>query len=576
MRRLSVVIALVVAAGVLASLPCLLSAFAAEPSKPAAIDDPNVQQAQAVPDVPITQPSPELAAVAAGSAPAAPTFGSAGAAPAAATPQQQAIASQPSANTVGGGEALTRPSSDVGDLLGKSESSTGVEVQRRSPIVTDPRVRGYHVGQLITQADGAYWFPARQDLDTIVSKIDSSLIQSIVVLKGPYSVRYGPGFSFIDVETLDTPRYDDGWQLHGTTAYGYKTNGQQQHGRQTLWGGTDEWGFRLGWDIGVGNDYESGNDTRMPSSYNSQNWNYAFGYTISPDSRIEFRGIRLDQHDVEFPGIVFDVNRLITDGYSARYTLENQCLFDRLTLDGWYNYTRFSGDDLRPGKQQQVPQLGPLQQGLLGFTQAHIVSTGFREATTWGKEKEPQLTFGVDLRYLSQYLNEFDITTGAHTFSSGNYAIPKSHSANPGLFLDDVLPVTERLVFKSGARVDLVSTDIDRIPPPFGVVQTEAQYLAALKETYRTDDFENDYFLWSAYLTSEYKLTPELTALAGVGYAMRPPTLTELYANQPLLAILQNGLTRVSGNPTLRPEQALQMDFGLRADYGRLRAGANG
>src|SRR5262249_32313434 len=143
MRRLSVVVGIVALAGLLSSLPCLMSALAAEPDKTAPIHDPNVQQAQV--EGPITQPSPELAAVQAApaSAPPAPTFGGAGAGVPAAPPQQQNIATSVSAINVGGGEALTRPSSDVGDLLGKSESSTGVDVQRRNPIVTDPRVRGY-------------------------------------------------------------------------------------------------------------------------------------------------------------------------------------------------------------------------------------------------------------------------------------------------------------------------------------------------------------------------------------------------------------------------------------------------
>src|SRR5207244_1006421 len=131
--------------------------------------------------------------------------------------QQATVTGQPSASVVSGAEATSRASTDVGDLLGKSSSSVGVEVQRRTPIVTDPRIRGYHVGQLITQSDGAFWFPARQDLDTIVSKLDSSTVRDVVVIKGPYTARYGPGFVYLDVETNDTPRYQCGYEWHGRT-----------------------------------------------------------------------------------------------------------------------------------------------------------------------------------------------------------------------------------------------------------------------------------------------------------------------------------------------------------------------
>src|SRR5262249_49441852 len=152
------------------------------------------------------------------------------------------------------------------------------------------------------------------------------------------------------------------------------------------------------------------------------------------------------------------------------------------------------------------------QQDFFGFTQAHIISTGFREATTWGKAKDPQVTAGADLRYLSQYLNEFDFATA---FQPNNYGIPTSHQVDPGLFVDGVLPLGENLVVKSGARVDLVSFNIDHFGPPFGVSEDPAIYRAFVARTYNTPttSFGRDMSLWSVYLTDEYKLTPHITAL---------------------------------------------------------------
>ncbi len=141
----------------------------------------------------------------------------------------------PSTDIVFGLEASTRITTDAGSLLGKSPSILGVGVQRRTPIVSDPRIRGSRVGQLA--ASGSYWLPARIDLDTILSKIDSRIIDDIVVIKGPYSVRYGPGFDFIDVQMLQSPRYETGFQSHASTSVDYQVNGQQWYGRQSIWGG---------------------------------------------------------------------------------------------------------------------------------------------------------------------------------------------------------------------------------------------------------------------------------------------------------------------------------------------------
>src|SRR5207302_7358094 len=118
--------------------------------------------------------------------------------------QAQATAS-PDSDVVQGGPATRLLSStDAGDLLRKSESAVGVETQRRSPIANESRIRGYHLGELDTVADGAVWFPARLDLDTFLSKIDSGAIDNILVHKGPYSALFGPGFAFIDIETRPT------------------------------------------------------------------------------------------------------------------------------------------------------------------------------------------------------------------------------------------------------------------------------------------------------------------------------------------------------------------------------------
>ena len=37
------------------------------------------------------------------------------------------------------------------------------------------------------------------DLDTMLNKIDSRIVNDITVIKGPYSALYGPGSNFVDV-----------------------------------------------------------------------------------------------------------------------------------------------------------------------------------------------------------------------------------------------------------------------------------------------------------------------------------------------------------------------------------------
>lgn len=413
----------------------------------------------------------------------------------------------------------------------------------------------------------------------MLSKIDSRIVQDVIVIQGPYSAIYGPGFSFYDVELLGSPRFQEGRQVHGSTSLDYQTNGQQLHGRQDLWGGSDSWGFRVGYGHRTGNDYESGDGTQIPSSYKSRDVNATIGMDLSPDSYLEFTYLRLDQTDVEFPAQLFDMDFLVTDGFELTYVLENQAYFDRLALDTWYNRTRFEGNAQRSGKRRQIPDLDDpaVLAPFLGFTDADASSTGFRLATSWGTPDCAQFTAGADLRYLTQTLNEFDISPFIGTsFEQHNYnfPIPPSSSANPGLFAEQRLPLNDRLTVKAGVRVDWVSTNASRF------VDNHTDYFGegqpADLEQVLGGDFDQQFFPWTVFLSGEFQMNDCWSLVGGAGHGMRPPTLTELYAVYPVLAILQQGLTFVKGDPNLAPEQLWQIDLGIQGDLERFRAQVRG
>ena len=552
-----------------ASVAPVIDAEASQPGSETGIEEAAAVQPQdtLVPERPIrplaAPPGTELSAS---------LFGPGGVSRSFLAEQRRARATGPASSVVLGSESKPRATTDTGSLLGKSFGSPGVGMQRRTPIVTDPRARGQHSGQQL--GAGSYWFPARQDLDTLLSKIDSRLVQDVIVIKGPYSSLYGPGFSFYDVELLGAPRFECGPEWHGSTSLDYQTNGEQWHGRQNVWGGSSDWGFRAGYGHRTGNDYESGDGTDIPSSYKSRDVDVALGFDLTEDSHIEFSYLRLDQTDVEYPGQLFDMDFLVTDAFELNYVLENQAYFDTLSVETWYHRTRFEGDSQRRGKRRQIPELDAI--GFLGFTDADAMSTGFQVAATWGLPECSQLTLGVDLRYLKQELNEFKVSPAfGSSFANDDFntPIPDAHSSNPGLFAQQLWPVTDRFTVKTGARVDWVSTNAARFADHTDYdLDGSPDDLEALLG----GDFSQNFALWSAFLTGELEITEHWTGSAGFGYAMRPPTMTELYAAGTALAILQQGVSLVFGEPNLDPERLWQLDLGLKADYGCFRGGIHG
>jgi outer membrane receptor protein involved in Fe transport len=540
--------------------------------------------------------------------------------------ESAASSTSPGAIQIGGGQSQPRAAGDVGDFLGKSEASTGVEVQRRSAVIGDARIRAEHTGQVITTVDGAFYFPARLDLDTAVSKIDSSLIRDVIVVKGPYSAQYGPGFSYLDIGLNDTPRYKC-YETHGRTQGGWQSNGSRLDAFQSFWGGSDDWGFRVAYGLRVGNDYEAGNGQNIAGSYNSQPWYFGLGYNFSPDSRIEFKGLHLDQRNIEFPGVYFDISHLTTDAESIRYTLDKQEFFDRFAIDAWYNRTDGDGNTMQGHKfaffNQYLSQFFtdlntiaglPTPVNLADFSSTVFgeSSRGYRFAFSWGEANHIQLTVGNDLNYLSQHLSEairihapagvtpvpvqaFNVVPPSSvpadamngpTFGFQDLGIPSSHYVDPGLFAELAIPVSKRFNVRLGTRADftetnsgprLVTGNISTLFVPTmagGVPSFNPKILSS--QPNGSDDLQKEFNLWSAYLSADYKVDEHLTVLGGFGHAERPPTLTELYSGGAFIAITQQGLSRTYGDPFLAPERLNQFDIGLRANYGWFRGGVSG
>lgn len=489
--------------------------------------------------------------------------------------QRQRRAARASSNVVIGLEGKARSTTDSGSLISKSPSSVGLGVQRRTPIVTDPRIHSTRVGS--QNASGSYWFPARIDLDTHLNKLDSRIIDDIIVTKGPYSALYGPDFHFYDVELLSSPRYDD-LESHGCTSLEYRSNGEQWYGRQTGMVGDETWGARLGYGHRTGSDYESGDGTGIPSSFKSRDVDLALGFDLGTDDQIEFHLLRLDQTDVEFPGQAFDMDYLVTDGYELSWFHQGGEFFDQIEFDTWYNQTRFEGNTFRSGKSRQFSVFADPVVNLRATTDVEAASAGYRLLFHRDTEEFGRWTVGTDLRFLRQELEELasgDFTSlGGTLLTDRNSPIPQSHWANPGLLIENHQQVNERLGIHSGARVDFVSTGIDQSLASLGDLGG-AVVPAQLSDILGSDEFGQEFALASVFFNGSYELTEHLTLNAGAGRAERAPNLTELYVAEAFLFLLQNGLNTVTGDPLLKKETLWQVDVGVSGEWDRVRGSAN-
>ncbi len=468
-------------------------------------------------------------------------------------------------------ESKVRGTTDSGAILGKSPAAIGVGVQRRTPIYSDPRIRGGRVGRLA--ASGSYWVPARIDLDTMLSKLDSSQIADIAVIKGPYTAQHGPGFSFMEIELAGAPRYDELTNREGSTRTEYLSNGEQWHGRQTFVGGDQDWGYRFGYSHRTGNDYVAGDGTKIPASYNSRTFDFTYGRDLTDESSFEFTYLRLDQTDVEFPGMAFDMDYLVTDAFELTYLATDHGWSDGLELDLWLNDTRFRGNSDSPHKLTQFPMLGLFN--YQGITNVESVSQGLKLASEWKRNESKDVTAGFDLRHVRQQLDEIASgRIGFNVFQDANSPIPKSESMNPGFFLEQVHRKSDDITVRSGGRIDFVDAGV--LEDPTNLQQLGLQSpQSSLADILGTDEFDQSFTLLMGYVTAQQQIDDERTLDLSFGYAERAPSLTEMYAAEPFMFLLQNGMNTVTGDPLLKKERRMQFDIGMTLDRDRVRGKVN-
>ncbi len=463
-------------------------------------------------------------------------------------------------------ESTARGTTDAADMLRKSPSAISTGVQRRSPIVNDPRVQGSRVGQLPTV--GSYWLPARIDLDTVLSKFDSRILEEFSIIPGPFSASHGPGFHFMETRLRDASRFDDGQETHAASTLEYQANGAQWHGRQELWTGDENWGVRAGYSQRGGDDYQSGNGSRIPSGYQSGTGDFAAGFNLDSDSRIDVHYLRLDQRRVDLPGQAFNINSLVTDGVDVVYRNDAPAWCDQITLEGWYNRTKLSGDSNNTTTPLFLPILKVIDFALQ--TDVDSMSTGARFAMTWGEEGHLQSTLGANATHVRQELNEF-VTFMTNASFKGNSPIPRSGQTDVGLFWEMSEPISERFVLNAGARADFISSEVLEDSANLAHLQTPPGTNDSLASLLGTPQFNRDFFPWLAYLTGDLALNDEWTLTCGVGHGERPPSLTELYAAAPFMFLVQNGLNSITGDPELRPERMTQLHLALRVESERSR-----
>jgi outer membrane receptor protein involved in Fe transport len=452
---------------------------------------------------------------------------------------------------------------ETSELARNVRTASGGSRVRRSQVSMQPSIRGYQQQSVFSQYQGAQFIPVRFDLDSVLTSIDPGILDNLVVIPGPYGVRYGPGLAFFDLEAAPLPRNEIfGWESR--TDVLYRSNGGQFYGRETVTAGGPTYGTRASYGHKVGSDYFTGDNRRIPGSYNVVDANVAAAFDLTPEASLQFEYLFQGMSDTEFAGLAFDAQIRQTDAFFGRYAYEDEFTGSSCYVEGWYNRTFFNGDNLNDSKQnfyQANPVFVP-PGSFIGVTDADITSSGCRLSLSNGNVDAGKFTVGTDFRYFEGELNEFDDFGAIGEFES--FPIPRARMADWGIFAEFFVPILVESELKFGARFDRVSTRQDAVYSSVDPAGVEHVFDYG-------EDFVAYNSLYHGFVTTDHPLTRELKLRAGFGHGQRPPNLTERFAEDPFLTLVQNSTSAVIGDVELNPERASQFDLALHGDYGDMR-----
>jgi iron complex outermembrane recepter protein len=197
---------------------------------------------------------------------------------------------------------------DIGELL---RATPGFGIIRRGGYALDPVFRAFKYEQLNLIYDGGVQLthacPNR--MDPASTHVAPDEIEKIELIRGPFSVRYGPAMGATVNLVTQPPRLPaNGHVIGGKADAGYESNGDGRLTRLALFGGSRRLDFHLngGWkDFG---DYTTGAGKTVPSSFRAYDYALKSGLNLSAHERLQFHWRQAFSRDILHAALPMDTD----------------------------------------------------------------------------------------------------------------------------------------------------------------------------------------------------------------------------------------------------------------------------
>ncbi len=425
------------------------------------------------------------------------------------------------------------------------QQSNEIKLIKRSSYAIDPSFRANQYEQLNVQFDGGIkaMNACPNRMDPITTHLSSNQIQEIEIIKGPYSMRFGPNFGGIINLISNQVSTENGWKNSLSTAYSTNPNAFINH-FQTSYVQT-KFDVLAGYNYSDYGNYKDGDNREIPSSFRSQDYHLKIGLKTTNKSRYEIGFQQQFGRDIKHASLPMDTSYDDTSiGYFIGKTMFENSSLQEIQSRVYGSFVKHQMHNLNRPNAKMMEMISDVESKTLGAKIEAI----------W-KMNDVQLFTGFD-----GYLLNRDGYRNGKTIRQNGVLLPTpiynrasiwqdTDQTNFGGFVQGSWKINRAHKIEFGARLDRNELKINQPSSAFSNLYSDLNPI----------DWN-----WSATAQYEYTFNPLNKIKFLVGRGVRSGDMIERSINQHSVGM--DGANYL-GNPYLKPEINHQMEINFQQKF---------
>lgn len=438
---------------------------------------------------------------------------------------------------------------DVGEIF---MNQSGFGVVKRGNYAMEPVLRGYKYEQLNVQINGGIRSsnacPNR--MDPAISQISPEDIEKLEIIKGPYSVRFGPSFGGILNIITKRPEKSEVLKISGSVDGGFESNGSNYFTNVALSMVNKSYDLLIGGGYKDYGNYISGDGDEIASSFTRTAYSVKLGLNLGHHQRVQINWQQGFARDIMHAGLPMDADRDDASILSVDY--QNLYLSDKLFSLKAKVYGSFVDHEMSNNNR-------PNYAASHAVTPVNALVYGGRTELGIKASENNFMYLGMDYKHIEKdgirirevYYNACSGASFDPPLHFEDLVWQDSEKDNVGLFFENKYQINSEMTWLSGIRLDYTTYSINNPAPDF-------------EDLYNNDLSTDPGISFSVHSSLTWQLNEGTSIQWALGRGVRTPELLERYINH--FSVGMDAYEYV-GNPYLEPEINYQTDLKIEKSW---------